>query len=68
MIPFMTTLSRAPISGLNPTPSSISVDNRPRRQMSPSRLVDAGQTLQQRTLAAAVAAGDPEELTRLDSE
>ena len=36
MIPFITTLSRAAMSMLNPTPSSISVDSRPRRQICPS--------------------------------
>ena len=36
MIPFMTTLSRAAMSGLKPTPSSMNVDSRPRHQMSPS--------------------------------
>ena len=68
MMPLRTMLSRAARSGLNPTPSSISVDMRPRRQMQPSDAVDAGEALQQRALAAAVAAGDAEELALVNRE
>ncbi len=69
MIPLSTTLSRAARSGLKPTPSSMKVDNRPLHQMRAAvDAVDPGEALQQGALAAAVAPGDPEELSLADIE
>ena len=65
----MRTLSRAVSSGLKPTPSSMNGDIRPSTATVPAVLpVDAGEDLQQRALAAAVRADDPEELALLDRE
>ena len=68
MIPFMTTLSSRRHVRVEP---DAELDER--RQPAPAPdvalgPVDARQALQQRALAAAVAAGDPEELTGLDRE
>ena len=67
MIALMIALSRAVRSGLKPTPSSMNGDRRPcTSSVAGVDVVDAGQALQQRALAAAVAADDPEELARRD--
>ena len=69
MMPLRTTLSRAARSWLKPTPSSMNVERRPSIQIWPlSTPVDAGEALQERALAAAVAPGDPEEFAAVDLE
>ena len=67
MIALIITLSRAVSSGLKPTPSSMNGDRRPRTMMLAAvDVVDPGDALQQRALAAAVAADDAEELALRD--
>ena len=67
MIALMITLSRAVSSMLKPTPSSMKGERRPRTlQLASIDVVDPGEALQQRALAAAVASDDPEELARGD--
>ena len=69
MIALMITLSRAVRSGLKPTPSSMNGDSRPATSKRAAvDVVDAGQALQQRALAAAVAPDDAEELPARDLE
>ena len=66
---FTTTLSRAVSSGLKPTPSSMNGETRPATAIVPAvGLVDAGEALQHRALAGAVAADDAEELALVDLE
>ena len=61
MMPLMKTFSRPEISGWKPAPSSISAEMRPsHRHRAARRLGDAGDELQQRALAGAVAADDAE--------
>ena len=68
-MPLMRMLSRAVSSGLKPTPSSMNGESRPLTAHVPvSWRIDAGDDLEQRALAAAVRADDPEELARLDAE
>ncbi len=65
MMALISTLSRAVRSGLKPTPSSMKGDIRPLTSIVPESIaVDAGEALQQRALAAAVAPDDAEELAR----
>ena len=69
MIALMITLSRAFRSRLKPTPSSMNGDRRPAIGDPPGvDAVDAGDALQQRALAAAVAPDDPEEFALGDLE
>ena len=69
MIALISTLSRADSSGLKPTPSSMNGDSRPFTLIVAGvDRVDAGEALEQRALAAAVAPDDAEELAALDLE
>ena len=61
MMPLMETFSRPLISGWKPAPSSMRAEMRPSTvRRAPGRLGDAGEQLQQRRLARAVLADDPE--------
>ena len=67
--PLSTTFSREVSSGLKPTPSSMNGASRPAIRIAPGvGAVDARHDLQQRALARAVAADDPEELALVDVE
>ena len=67
--PFSSTFSRAVSSGLKPTPSSMKGARRPAIRTRPGiGRVDAGEDLQQRALARAVASDNPEELAAADLE
>ena len=65
IMPLMKTFSRPEISGWKPAPSSISADTRPFTSTVPAvGLPDAGDQLQHRALAGAVAADDAERPAR----
>ena len=67
--PLRITFSRAVSSTLKPTPSSMNGATRPAIRIVPaSARVDAGEDLQQRALAGAVAPDDAEELAPVDVE
>ena len=68
MAPFRNTFSRPLKSGWKPAPSSSSEPIRPPTATARRRLDDPGDQAEQRRLAGAVAADQPDGLARLDRE